>query len=234
MGSNCEANRNILARLDAVATLLAVNRFYMQNEMILEFALSVLSHVVVHDECCKQLIQAGGIEAILLFLEEHREDLPVVSRALVTLRRVVKQQLSKSEEATLPLLVQISRAGNPDGFHGITLILEAMQSNSYDETVVKESALLFLSLSRVPGNVPAILSLVVKPCMKALEVHKNDAATSDALSALLAALPLEEDDRWDQIPTGVGKGGYPSPMSAGGQTPTSFGEMPERPLNFAM
>jgi len=67
-----------------------------------------------------------------------------------------------------------------------------MQGHMYDETVVKETALLLTSLSKNPSNVHALMAAAVAPCMKALEVHHNEVAVSDALAGLLSQLPLED------------------------------------------
>ncbi len=60
----------------------------LSNELILEYFIAVLSHLCAHPGCYEQIIRAGGVMALFLYLEEHRQDLPVTSRSIVALRRV--------------------------------------------------------------------------------------------------------------------------------------------------
>jgi len=194
--ASSEANRNVIGRLDAVPILLNAARTFMRNENILEYAIGAISHIAVHDACNEQLVKAGAVEALLLFVGEHREDLHVVNKSLLALRRVLKQ----ANETGSGLLVVnlIANAGHKDGSRGVFLLVEAMQAHIYDETAVKETALLLTSLSTQAGNLNALMAAAVQPCMKALEVHQHEAPVADALAGLLAALPLEEDDGWAQ------------------------------------
>merc|ERR1712137_221305 len=149
--------------------------------------LTAMSHLAVHTTCCQQFIEAGGVEAMLLILEEHRADLQVLSRTLITLRRVVKQcHISEMDKIEL----QVSRAGGAGGCRGVTILLNAMQAHDYDETVVKEITLLLTSLGRHSSNLDVLMSSTPF-YMKILELHKNDAPTADAVAGLLAVLPVE-------------------------------------------
>jgi len=197
--SSCEANRNILATTEVVPVILGAARNFMNNENILDYAIGVISHLAVQDSACQQLTEAGGVEALLLFLEEHPEDLQVVSRSLVALRRLLKHTLATgSQSAWAAVLTQIATAGQQEGASGIKLLIDTMQAHVYDETVVKEAALLLASLSKAQNNIPALMQLAVQPCMKALEVHQNDAPVADALGGLLGVLPLEDDDSFSK------------------------------------
>merc|ERR1712139_161816 len=92
----------------------------------------------------------------------------------------------------LVLLERISQC--QEGFQGIFFIVEAMKVHIYDDTVVKEGALLLYSLRRASDlAIDALMRWAVEPCMRAVEVHKNDVIVYDALTALLAALPVEEN-----------------------------------------
>jgi len=190
--ASSEPNRDIVARTEAVPILLGAARLYMGNENILEYAVGAISHIAVHDVCNKQLVQAGAVEALLLFLGDHREDLHVVCKSLVALRRLLKQ----SQDRHASILRQISCAGLVEGHRGVQLIVDAMQEHLYDDTAVRESALLLTSLSSIPGNVSTLFSLAAQPCMKALEVHQHEVSVADALAGLLAQLPIEEDESW--------------------------------------
>merc|ERR1719384_1542791 len=88
--ASCVPNRDILATTDVVPILLNAARTFIQNENILEYAIGALSHLAVHEACNRQLVSAGAAHALLLFLDEHREDLQVVSKSLVALRRLLK------------------------------------------------------------------------------------------------------------------------------------------------
>jgi hypothetical protein len=192
--ASSEANRDVFAKTDAVQVLLQSARLFMQNENILEYAIGAISHIAVHESCNSQLIKGGAIEALLLFIGEHREDLAVVSKALVALRRL----LSRSAGQHATVLRQIACAGSSTGNRGIYLLVEAMQAHIYDETATRETALLLSSLSSIPANVPILMQAALQPCTKALEVHQNDFSVADALAGLLASLPIEEDDTWAQ------------------------------------
>jgi len=189
--ASSEANRALLARANATQVLLGAARLFMSNENILEYAIGAISHIAVHDVCNKQLAESGAVEALLLFVGEHREDLQVVSKSLVALRRLLRHA-SQPVANGVSVANQIARAGRPEGCFGVYLLVEAMQGHMYDETVVKETALLLTSLSKNPSNVHALMAAAVAPCMKALEVHHNEVAVSDALAGLLSQLPLED------------------------------------------
>jgi len=201
--SSCESNLVILQGTTVVPATLMAARAFIDNENILEHAISVISHLAVHVGCNGQLVEAGAVEALLLFLEEHCEDLLVVSRSLVALRRLLKHSTPTGQRAS-PLLQEISRAGgdNANGSRGIDLLVNAMERHIYDETVAKETALLLASLSMIPSNIPAILAAALQPCLRALELHQNEAPVADALAGLLALLPLEDDAEWSKVPLG--------------------------------
>mmetsp|Transcript_87925 Transcript_87925/g.251981 ORF Transcript_87925/g.251981 Transcript_87925/m.251981 type:complete len:626 (-) Transcript_87925:317-2194(-) len=208
--ASCEQNRDLLSKTDVVPILLNVSRTFMQNENILEYAVGALSHLAVHSVCNQQLLGAGAVEALLLFLGDHREDLQVISKCLIALRRILKQAMASaaaSGSSTAALMRQVAGAGSQTGSRGIHLLIEAMQEHIYDETVVKEAALLLTTLSSVSSNIPALMQVAVKPCMKALEVHEHEVAVSDALAGLLASLPLEEDESWAEGGLSGGSGG---------------------------
>jgi len=192
--ASSEANCEVFAKSDAAQVLLGSARLYMQNENILEYAISAVSHLAVHESCNQQLINGGAVEALLLFIGEHREDLAVVSKSLVALRRLVKQSAKQQD-----VLRQITSAGHGEGtYYGIYLLVEALQAHIYDETAARETALLLSSLSNTPANIAVLMKVALQPCMKALEVHTNDFAVADALAGLMAQLPIEEDDGWAQ------------------------------------
>lgn len=216
--ASCEQNRDLFSQNHAVQVLLDVARTFMQNENILEYAIGALSHLAVHEHCNQQLLQGGAVEALLLFLGEHREDLQVISKCVVALRRLLKQASTAGAGGLGATVVhQIASAGNQQGSRGVYLLVEAMQEHIYDEIVVKETALLLTALASVPTSLPALMQAAVKPCMKALEVHEHEVAVSDALAGFLASLPLEEDEQWAQGELGVAGGSCfgldePSPM----------------------
>lgn len=66
--SSSEANREILAQTEVVPIILQCAQTFMSNENILEYAVGVISHLSVHSVCGPKLVQAGGVEALLLFL----------------------------------------------------------------------------------------------------------------------------------------------------------------------
>jgi hypothetical protein len=198
--STSEANRELLAATDVVPVTLAAAQNFMQNENILEMAIGVISHMAVHATTGQQLAEAGGVEALLLFLQEHKEDLQVIQRSLVALRRLVKTSASSGNTV---LLTQIACAGNSGGDNGIQLLVQAMEAHIYDETICKETALLFTSMADRQLSIQGLMTLAAEPCMKALELHQNDAPTSDALAGLLAHLPLEDDEEWSKAPQKV-------------------------------
>lgn len=189
--ASSDSNRDVMAKSDAASVLLDAARIFMRNENILEYAIGAISHLAVHEQGSQQLVWAGAIEALLLYISEHREDLEVVSKSLVALRRLNKCTTEKVTQ-------QIACAGHRNDAHGVYLLVEAFQAHIYDGTVVRETALLFTSISKNSEFVPVLMSLAVHPCMKALEVHQNDTAVADALAGLLSNMPLEEDEDWDQ------------------------------------
>merc|ERR1711904_205817 len=124
----------------------------MNNENILEYAIGAVSHLAMHDDCSQQLVAAGAAEALLLFLQEHREDRDVVSRSMTALLRLIKHTSAAGGQAESPLVRQVARAGSADGSRGILLLIEAMQAHIYDEGVCKVAALLLTALARSPSN----------------------------------------------------------------------------------
>lgn len=193
--ASCVPNRDILATTDAVPILLNAARTFIQNENILEYAIGALSHLAVHETCNQQLASAGAAHALLLFLDEHREDLQVVSKSLVALRRLLKFAPAAGPSDNGSVLRQIAGAGGQSS-RGVQLVVSAMQEHVYDEGVVREAALLLTAIGcgGGAGDVTMLMELAAKPCMKAMELHNNEPSVSDALAGLLAALPLEEMD----------------------------------------
>lgn len=197
--SSSEANREILANTEVVPIILQAAQTFMQNENILELAIGAMGHICVQSSCGKALIEAGAVEALLLFLRENKDDLQVVTRSLVALRRLAKTSFAAGDETADQVLIQqIACGGYREGAAGIQLLMQGMEAHVYDETVCKEIALLCQGLARGQGIIPALMANVVAPCMKALEVHQNDAPAADALGGLLAMLPLEDDEQWSQ------------------------------------
>lgn len=189
--ATCEANREVMAAEQTAPLLLEAARLYMHNENVLEYAIGAISHLAVDDACNVELVKAGVAEALLLFLADNREDLQVVSKSLVALRRLVR--FGAAAEGSGSPSVQVVRGGRANGFVGVNMVVEAMEAHIYDEIVVKEGALLLTSLAADPANVQAIVEVAMKPCTKALEVHQHEASVADALAGLLGSLPLEED-----------------------------------------
>jgi hypothetical protein len=191
--ATAESNRDVLAKIGVVPVLLEAARLFMGNENILEYAIGAISHLAVHDACNHQLFGAGTVEALLIFVGEHQDDLQVVSKSLIALRRLLKHSQAADGHRPNPAVASsITRAGLPDGARGVRLLVEALQAHVYDETVVKEVALLLAGLVGNPAVVPVVVEGAVPLCMKALDVHANDAPVADALASLLAQLPLEE------------------------------------------
>merc|ERR1712129_105307 len=52
-----------------------------------EYAVGVISHLSVHSDSGRKLVQAGGVEALLLFLREHNMDLQVICKSLLASRK---------------------------------------------------------------------------------------------------------------------------------------------------
>jgi len=216
--ASSNSNREVLMESGAAPILLDAARIFMCNENILEYAIGAISHLAVHEQGSQQLVRAGAVEALLLYLSEHREDLQVVSKSLIALRR-----LNKCADSTV--IQHIACAGHQGGAQGVYLLIEAMQAHIYDDTIVRETVLLFTSLSKNACNVPALMSLAVQPCMKALEVHQNDTAVADALTGFLANMPLEEDESWAQESLGgmLGESDLLGGLSAGSRMGGSVG-----------
>lgn len=197
--ASCEENRAVFAKLQPAPALLKSASIFIGNENILEYAIGAISHLSVHETCNHQLITAGAVEALLLFIGDHSEDRDVVSRAVVALRRLLKFSTPAQDGINPEMLQKICTAGSADGNRGVALLVQAFQAHDYDETVAKEIALLLTSLTRLPGLVPVLLAVAAQPCLKAMEVHQNEAGVSDALAGLLSRLPLEEDERWADL-----------------------------------
>uniref|UniRef100_A0A7S1A370 Armadillo repeat-containing protein 8 n=1 Tax=Noctiluca scintillans TaxID=2966 RepID=A0A7S1A370_NOCSC len=207
-----DRNRDILATTQVVQVLLGAVRFFMHLENILEQSITVISHIAVHPECNRQLVQFGAVEALLLFLEEHVDDLVILRKSLIALRHCQKHSLlSSSEPPLVSVTQQIAHAGKAGSFNGVSLLIKTMNTHNYDPTVVKEVSLLLTVIARVNENVPTLMGLAVQPCMKALEFHRNDQPVSDALAGLLSMLPLEEDDTWTSDPTPLSTGPLNTP-----------------------
>lgn len=195
--ASSDSNREAMAKTDVAQTLLEASRVFISNENVIEYAVGAISHLVVHEGCCAQLQQAGAVEALLLFVSEHKEDLQVVSKSLVALRKILRRAGHAGPGQQQAVLQQVARAGGRDGCSGAGLLADAMQEHIYDAVVVREVALILAGLARSPSaSAKALMVAAVQPCMKALELHQNEAEVADALAGLLSELPLEEDDRW--------------------------------------
>jgi len=89
--ASSDSNRDAMAKTDVAQTLLEASRVFIGNENVIEYAVGAISHLVVHEGCCTQLQRAGAVEALLLFVSEHKEDLQVVSKSVVALRKVIRR-----------------------------------------------------------------------------------------------------------------------------------------------
>eukprot|EP00927_Polykrikos_kofoidii_P024523 TRINITY_DN22292_c0_g1_i1.p1 TRINITY_DN22292_c0_g1~~TRINITY_DN22292_c0_g1_i1.p1 ORF type:complete len:639 (-),score=105.53 TRINITY_DN22292_c0_g1_i1:229-2145(-) len=195
--ASSEENRCLLADMHAAIVILDAARVFMGSENILEYAIGAISHIGVHHECNRQLLEAGAIEALLLFLGQHHGDRELVSKAVVGLRRLLKNNAeTQGEGGQLQVLRRIAQAGNtPGSVQGIKIIVDAVDAHLYDEAITKETACLLTSLSRDPSLLPSLLAVAAKKCMEAMDLHKNDAAVFDALAGFLERLPLEDDSQ---------------------------------------
>lgn len=196
--ASSEANREAFAGLQPAPVLLESARIFMSTENVLEHAVGAISHLAAHPSCNRQLVEAGAVEALLLFLGVHGEDRDVVAKALVALHRLLRFSAGGTNgQDNIALLKQIALAGRPEGNRGVGLLVDAMQAHLYDSIVVREVTSLLTSLSRCQTVPQELLMEVAGPsCMKAMEVHQSEAAVADALAGLLARLPLEEDEQW--------------------------------------
>lgn len=167
-----------------------VTRCFMDNEFVLEGAIGLMGRVVADPLGLEELVRAGGVEALLFFLESNREDLPVAQKTLVALRRVVKSaEVLQSEGRSVPDVVTAIARPN---FQGLAVIVGAMKFHVYDEQVCRESALLLLALCNAPQNLAPMLELGQDVCLNAMNVHSNTPAVQEALTSLLTSLPVEE------------------------------------------
>jgi len=176
-----EANREVMANCSAAAATLGVARTFLRNEHVLEYAILAISHLALHDGCAHQLLEAGALEALLLFLQEHGEDLLIASKSLVALGRLLR-----SDDVEAVSFVACS------GCQGASLLLETLKAHIYDDVVVREASKLLTILCSLPGVPEGLLSPASEPCLKALKLHQNEQSASDALVSLLANLPLED------------------------------------------
>mmetsp|Transcript_20893 Transcript_20893/g.53080 ORF Transcript_20893/g.53080 Transcript_20893/m.53080 type:complete len:587 (-) Transcript_20893:129-1889(-) len=184
-------NRALAAKCGAVQTLLHVQRYYMHTEMILELAIGAVSHLVMDKGCHAMFVEAGGVEAILLFLEEHKDDLGVMQKAMLCLRRAA--HTAQSSPQAQALLEKMGRGGADDGWVGIVLVVEAMKVHKYDGAVVREAALLLYDICQNPAVVNIVANLAAEVCMEAVEMHgRSDPDVADAVTTLLASLPIDD------------------------------------------
>lgn len=193
--ASCEGNREKLVVFDCVPVILGAARIFMSNVCILEYALGAISHLTMHDLGNRQLVQGGVVEALLLFTQEHREDLHIVARSLAALRRLLR---ISSPVHKLAVCREVITAGRSDGAFGIQVIVEALQCHVYDEDVVREAALVLGVLAGDSFAESALMAFAVQPCVKAMELHQRDAPVCDALAEFVAQLPLEFDEQWSQ------------------------------------
>jgi len=180
-----ESNREVMAELGAPDATLGVARTFLRNEHVLEYAILAISHLALHDGCARQLVEVGALEALLLFLQEHGEDLLIASKSLVALGRLLRPD---DEEA----VSFVACSGCQGTIQGASLLLETLKAHIYDDVVVREASKLLTILCCVPGVPEGLLSPAAEPCLKALKLHQNEQSSSDALVSLLAQLPLED------------------------------------------
>lgn len=212
--ATCEPNREILAQIQAVPSLLAAARAFVTNESILEYAVGALSHLTMHDVSNQQLIDIGAVEALMLVCSEHCDDLQLATKSLVALRRMYKHAVHAAlPGAGFAVLEQIACAGSSDASRGVMVIHDAMREHIYDGVVVKEAALLLAGISKLPAQTSTLISVVYPTSMKALGLHQSDAPVADALACFMAELPLEEEEDWDLTGT-LSEHGLPARKSS--------------------
>lgn len=198
--TNCEKNRSALAADGRVATLLLdTARLYIGSESLLELAVGAMSHFSVNEDGAAQMLEAGAVDALLVFLMDGVASVPVVSKSMMALRRLYHCPSTSCMNSVSLVLQRLSEASGEDGVpQGILIIVNAMQTHDYDRSVVKETAQLMDLLSKREANVPILLKVAVRPLLRAMEIHRNDAALCDLIANLLANLPLEAEEGWDR------------------------------------
>lgn len=196
--TNCERSRQQLAETEqAPANLLEATRVFIGNESILELAVGAISHLAIDGACALQLIEAGAVEAILVFLTECVENAGVVSKCLMALRRLYHGSISSTDGDTVsPVAARLS--GDGDAVRGTEIIVEAVQAHEQDRGIVKEACQLLSLLGRRSVNVPVLLKVAVRPLLRAMEIHKSEDALCDLIANFLSTLPLEEEGDWDK------------------------------------
>ncbi|CAK0908955.1 unnamed protein product [Prorocentrum cordatum] len=91
LANDSEANRELMAAHAAAPALLRAAQVFAHNESILESAIAAVAHMASNALCRQHLLEAGAVEALLLFLSEGADDFQVVARSLAALRRLLRR-----------------------------------------------------------------------------------------------------------------------------------------------
>eukprot|EP00398_MALV-I-01_sp_L67-1_P000418 gene418-69_t len=182
--ANSKKNRQYFAECGCVGTVLSVARGTVTSML---------------PPCLLRATRSGWRE--VGYLEDHRDDRPVIVRVIVALRRMLieaefheeKKAISTAACSLREVAGVMVRAGRESGHQGLFDIKRAIEDIKDDDSVSRDGCLVILKIIELyPALVPTAMQLMNQLSMDILRIHGGDGAVVDAVSALLAALPLEE------------------------------------------
>lgn len=167
-----------------IPLILEVVKRNLQNEMVLESAVGLISHLAPESDCADELRMHSGIELLFLVLQEH-EDVIVVKKCLLALKRMAQ---SDTNARTLDT---IASGGEKGSYNGVSHVVSAFRKCQYEDAVVKETCNLLLAL-KLPEDV--LMELAAAPMMEVLPLHEHDPEVTKVIADLLSTLPIEDDN----------------------------------------
>eukprot|EP00397_Hematodinium_sp_SG-2012_P014206 GEMP01014437.1.p1 GENE.GEMP01014437.1~~GEMP01014437.1.p1 ORF type:complete len:606 (+),score=128.22 GEMP01014437.1:48-1865(+) len=141
------------------AIVLLSMQIFGHNAQVLEGAIGAVSHLAQDRNCCQRLFDGGVIEALLVFIAEWFDDVMITKRCLVSLRRLMINNVSTVRKV---LLMESNR--------GLHLVIEALSKHIYDEGVATE-AVLIIELTEL--NVNFLQEIALDPCQRAAGHHSD-------------------------------------------------------------
>eukprot|EP00392_Amoebophrya_sp_AT5.2_P006786 g6798.t1 len=169
--------RQLVVRAGVIPVLLQIVRANLRNEMVVESAVSLMSHLAPDAVCADELRVHAGVEMAFVVLQEHAEDLLVVKRCLLCFRRLLQ---SDANERMAECMKKVG---------GETLILVALKQHHYDDVVVKE---VMQTASLLPMSDDTLMT-VSDVLLKALEIHSHDPEVMKLLGNVVSRLPISDE-----------------------------------------
>ncbi|CAD7926753.1 unnamed protein product [Amoebophrya sp. A120] len=183
-------SRQMILQHGIIPVLLRVVHANLRNEIVVEAALNLISHLAPDQVCADELRIHAGVEMLFVVLQEHGQDLQVARRCLMCLRRLavadvnnrMVEKIKNPHSANTPNNSTSQQAGSDQ-------IVALLKWHFVDATCVKEIGLL-CGLLQIPD---ASLMPFADLLLKVLEFHEHEPEVMKIMGDLVSRLPIADE-----------------------------------------